>query len=202
MSLFSNTPRQKWLLPNDESSQTRPAHWSVWETCPRPSLCRHSIEVTLSSAPQEEDTEGDVGLQLKVNFPDKAVQRNARLAGKWGPAENTLSFFPFAAGESFKVKRRLTAEPGSFQRGCRLHVWCTWTGIYCMIHFAPRSLFKPSVWTNVSVCSEREEIFSHGSNARRISGVALEIKDEYFVVISSWYHCPRVGKNFSHLNKH
>lgn len=64
----------------------------------------NSIEVTLSSHPQEEDTEGDVGLQLKVNFTDKAVQRNARLAGKWGPAENTLSFFPFAPGESFKVR--------------------------------------------------------------------------------------------------
>lgn len=62
-----------------------------------------SIEVILSSAPQEEDTEGDVGLQLKVSFMDKAVQRNARLAGKWGQAENTLSFFPFAPGESFKV---------------------------------------------------------------------------------------------------
>lgn len=63
----------------------------------------NSIEVTVSSTPQEEDTESDVGLQLKVNFVEKAVQRNARLAGKWGPAENTLSFFPFAPGESFKV---------------------------------------------------------------------------------------------------
>ncbi|KAM7403574.1 hypothetical protein PAMA_004160 [Pampus argenteus] len=63
-----------------------------------------SIEVTVSSKPQEEDKEGDVGLQLKVSFTDKAVQRNARLAGKWGPAENTLSFFPFAAGESFKME--------------------------------------------------------------------------------------------------
>lgn len=69
-----------------------------------PVPCCRSIEVTLSSAPQEEDTEADVGLHLKVNFPDKAVQRNARLAGKWGRAENTLSFFPFAPGESFKVK--------------------------------------------------------------------------------------------------
>lgn len=70
-----------------------------------PDLCVgfHSIEVTLSSKPQEEDTEGDVGLQLKVSFMDKAVQRNARLAGKWGPSENTLSFFPFAPGEAFKV---------------------------------------------------------------------------------------------------
>lgn len=63
-----------------------------------------SIEVTLSTKPQEEETEGDVGLQLKVNFRDKAVQRNARLEGKWGSSENTLSFFPFAPGESFKVK--------------------------------------------------------------------------------------------------
>lgn len=63
-----------------------------------------SIEVTLSTKPQEEETEGDVGLQLKVNFRDKAVQRNARLDGKWGSSENTLSFFPFAPGESFKVK--------------------------------------------------------------------------------------------------
>ncbi|XP_068195123.1 galectin-related protein A-like [Antennarius striatus] len=63
-----------------------------------------SIEVTVSSTPQEEEAEADVGLQLKVNFMDKAVQRNARLSGKWGPAENTLSFFPFAAGESFKME--------------------------------------------------------------------------------------------------
>ncbi|CAL8283802.1 unnamed protein product [Lota lota] len=63
-----------------------------------------SIEVVVSSAPQQEETEGDVGLQLKVNFSDKAVQRNARLAGKWGPSENTLSYFPFAAGEAFKME--------------------------------------------------------------------------------------------------
>ncbi|PWA29737.1 hypothetical protein CCH79_00007881 [Gambusia affinis] len=41
---------------------------------------------------------------LKVSFMDKAVQRNARLAGKWGPCENTLSFFPFAPGEAFKME--------------------------------------------------------------------------------------------------
>ncbi|XP_037097318.1 galectin-related protein B-like [Syngnathus acus] len=74
-----------------------------------------SIEVVVSSAPQQRESEkseeseameseGDVGLQLKVSFMDKAVQRNARLAGKWGAAENTLSFFPFAPGESFKME--------------------------------------------------------------------------------------------------
>lgn len=66
-------------------------------------MCFLSIEVIVASKPQEEDTEGDVGLQLKVSFMDKAVQRNARLAGKWGRSENTISFFPFAPGEAFKV---------------------------------------------------------------------------------------------------
>lgn len=62
-----------------------------------------SIEVTVSRKPQEEETEADVGLHLKVTFTDKAIQRNARLDGKWGQGENTLSFFPFTAGEPFKV---------------------------------------------------------------------------------------------------
>ncbi|KAJ0063086.1 hypothetical protein NL108_012036 [Boleophthalmus pectinirostris] len=65
-----------------------------------------SMEVLVSSQPREEEgaegAEGDVGLQLKISFKEKAIQRNARLNGKWGPAENTLSFFPFASGEPFK----------------------------------------------------------------------------------------------------
>ncbi len=52
----------------------------------------------------DEEIEGDVGLELKVNFSEKAVLRNARLSGKWGASETALSFFPFAPGESFKVK--------------------------------------------------------------------------------------------------
>lgn len=67
-------------------------------------VCLSSIEVVLSSQPLEEVTDADVGLQLKVSFVDKAVQRNARQAGKWGRPETTLSYFPFAAGESFKVR--------------------------------------------------------------------------------------------------
>ncbi|XP_008311745.1 galectin-related protein B [Cynoglossus semilaevis] len=63
-----------------------------------------SIEVTVSRKPQEEETEADVGLHLKVTFTDKAIQRNARLDGKWGQGENTLSFFPFTAGEPFKME--------------------------------------------------------------------------------------------------
>ncbi|XP_018583234.1 galectin-related protein A [Scleropages formosus] len=62
-----------------------------------------SMVVSLSCQPQD-DAEGDVGLQVTVSFPDRAVLRNARLAGQWGPSENALSYFPFAAGEPFKME--------------------------------------------------------------------------------------------------
>ncbi|XP_077092455.1 galectin-related protein B [Siphateles boraxobius] len=52
----------------------------------------------------DEEIEGDVGLELKVNFSEKAVLRNARLSGQWGTSETALSFFPFAPGESFKME--------------------------------------------------------------------------------------------------
>ncbi|XP_016132207.1 galectin-related protein B [Sinocyclocheilus grahami] len=52
----------------------------------------------------DEEIEGDVGLELKVNFSEKAVLRNARLSGKWGALETALSFFPFAPGEPFKME--------------------------------------------------------------------------------------------------
>ncbi|XP_070296451.1 galectin-related protein B [Salvelinus sp. IW2-2015] len=74
-----------------------------------------SMVVSLSSDPVEEDFEGDVGLQVKVNFLAKAVQRNARLAGNWGTSENTLSYFPFAAGEPFKLLDRVISVHQQFR---------------------------------------------------------------------------------------
>ncbi|XP_036398958.1 galectin-related protein A [Megalops cyprinoides] len=62
-----------------------------------------SMVVSLVCPPQD-DTESDVGLQLTVSFQDRAVLRNARLAGQWGSSENALSYFPFAAGEPFKME--------------------------------------------------------------------------------------------------
>ncbi|KAL0969453.1 hypothetical protein UPYG_G00227570 [Umbra pygmaea] len=63
-----------------------------------------SMVVSLSSDPVDEASEGDVGLQVTVSFLTKAVQRNARLAGTWGISENNLAYFPFAAGEPFKME--------------------------------------------------------------------------------------------------
>ncbi|XP_017319506.1 galectin-related protein A-like [Ictalurus punctatus] len=65
-----------------------------------------SMLVTVSCPPREgdEEQEGDVGLQLTIKFPERAVIRNYRLNGKWGTEESNLSFFPFAAGESFKME--------------------------------------------------------------------------------------------------
>ncbi|XP_028853143.1 galectin-related protein A [Denticeps clupeoides] len=62
-----------------------------------------SLVVTVACQ-SEEDQEVDIGLQVTVTFAEKAVVRNARLAGKWGPSENALSFFPFATGEPFKME--------------------------------------------------------------------------------------------------
>ncbi|XP_076841869.1 galectin-related protein A [Brachyhypopomus gauderio] len=68
-----------------------------------------SMVVTLScssraESEEEEKEEGDVGLQLTVSFGQKSVLRNSRLAGQWGATESAISFFPFAAGESFKME--------------------------------------------------------------------------------------------------
>ncbi|KAI1895234.1 hypothetical protein AGOR_G00104210 [Albula goreensis] len=62
-----------------------------------------SMVVALVCQPQD-DAESDVGLQVTVSFPERAVLRNARLGGKWGVSENALSYFPFAAGEPFKME--------------------------------------------------------------------------------------------------
>lgn len=59
--------------------------------------------MSLASHPDADDTESDVGLQVTVSFTERAVVRNARLSGQWGISENALSYFPFAAGEPFKV---------------------------------------------------------------------------------------------------
>uniref|UniRef100_A0A8C7X3P2 Galectin n=1 Tax=Oryzias sinensis TaxID=183150 RepID=A0A8C7X3P2_9TELE len=105
-----------------------------------------SIEVTLSSKPEQEEAEADVGLQLKVNFSEKAVQRNACMGGKWGPSENTLSFFPFAPGEAFKVHLKFM-----------IYMWHR--GNYC-----PQSLHRKyvekSIWI-IQICKTlKDEISS------------------------------------------
>ncbi|XP_066536125.1 galectin-related protein A-like isoform X1 [Hoplias malabaricus] len=66
-----------------------------------------SMVVTLSCPSQgegDEKEEGDVGMQMTISFTEKAIRRNFRKDGKWGTSENTLSFFPFAAGEAFKME--------------------------------------------------------------------------------------------------
>ncbi|XP_048831484.1 galectin-related protein A-like [Brienomyrus brachyistius] len=63
-----------------------------------------SMVVSLASHPDANDAESDVGLQVTVSFADRAVVRNARLSGQWGISENALSYFPFAAGEPFKME--------------------------------------------------------------------------------------------------
>ncbi|MGH0132476.1 UNVERIFIED_CONTAM: hypothetical protein FKN15_049162 [Acipenser sinensis] len=60
-----------------------------------------SIAVNLACS--SKDPETDVGLQLSVSFQDRSVARNARVCGEWGAAEKNIPYFPFSAGETFKI---------------------------------------------------------------------------------------------------
>ncbi|KAJ6667240.1 hypothetical protein lerEdw1_017218 [Lerista edwardsae] len=66
--------------------------------CPTPK----SFSVTLLCDPL--DASKDVGLLLAVNFIEKSIVRNSRIAGKWGKEEKTIPYFPFTAGDSFKME--------------------------------------------------------------------------------------------------
>ncbi|XP_009632473.1 galectin-related protein A isoform X4 [Egretta garzetta] len=61
-----------------------------------------SFSVTLLCDPV--DAHKDVGLLFTVNFSDKSITRNARIAGKWGREEKTIPYFPFTAGDTFKME--------------------------------------------------------------------------------------------------
>lgn len=130
------------------------ASWCLW--------C--SIEVTLFSKPEQEEAEADVGLQLKVNFSEKAVQRNACMGGKWGPSENTLSFFPFAPGEAFKVHVKFM-----------IYMWHRWN--YCPQRLHCKYVEK-SIWI-IQICQTlKDEISSILNTQVYQGGVSMVTMDE------------------------
>lgn len=60
-----------------------------------------SFSVTLLCDPV--DANKDVGMIFTVNFSEKSITRNARIDGKWGIEEKNIPYFPFIAGDTFKV---------------------------------------------------------------------------------------------------
>ncbi|RXM97624.1 Galectin-related protein [Acipenser ruthenus] len=60
--------------------------------------------IAVNLACSSKDPETDVGLQLSVSFQDRSVARNARVCGEWGAAEKNIPYFPFSAGETFKME--------------------------------------------------------------------------------------------------
>ncbi|XP_005306742.2 galectin-related protein A-like [Chrysemys picta bellii] len=61
-----------------------------------------SFAVTLLCDPM--DASKDIGLLLAVNFSEKSITRNAQIAGKWGREEKNIPYFPFTAGDTFKME--------------------------------------------------------------------------------------------------
>ncbi|XP_026992294.1 galectin-related protein [Tachysurus fulvidraco] len=46
----------------------------------------------------------DVALEVSARFEDRHVLRNAHVAGSWGEEETAIPFFPFLAGQPFRLE--------------------------------------------------------------------------------------------------
>lgn len=47
---------------------------------------------------------GDVAIEVKAEFNDKQLLRNACVSGEWGEEESAISYFPFIADQPFRVE--------------------------------------------------------------------------------------------------
>ncbi|KAG8443924.1 hypothetical protein GDO86_009211 [Hymenochirus boettgeri] len=62
-----------------------------------------SFDIRLTCG-DSEDTSADVALELKAEFVEKQLVRNACVSGQWGEEESALSYFPFIADQPFRVE--------------------------------------------------------------------------------------------------
>ncbi|XP_053332901.1 galectin-related protein isoform X1 [Clarias gariepinus] len=46
----------------------------------------------------------DVALELSARFEDRQLLRNAHVGGSWGDEETAIAFFPFLAGQPFRLE--------------------------------------------------------------------------------------------------
>ncbi|MEE6474587.1 hypothetical protein FKM82_010431 [Ascaphus truei] len=51
-----------------------------------------------------EDPPADVAIQLKAEFTDKQLLRNACVSGEWGEEETPIPYFPFISDQPFRVE--------------------------------------------------------------------------------------------------
>ncbi|XP_042302475.1 galectin-related protein-like [Sceloporus undulatus] len=63
-----------------------------------------SFSLTLLCDPIDGHPNKDVGFFLAVSFTEKSIIRNSRIDGLWGEEEDEIPYFPFTAGESFKME--------------------------------------------------------------------------------------------------
>ncbi|KAJ1103687.1 hypothetical protein NDU88_001108 [Pleurodeles waltl] len=61
-----------------------------------------SLTVSLLCNPV--DPKADIALQMTVNFQERSIIRNAKIAEEWGTEEKNIQYFPFTAGEHFKME--------------------------------------------------------------------------------------------------
>ncbi|XP_040207165.1 galectin-related protein [Rana temporaria] len=46
----------------------------------------------------------DIAIEVKAEFSDKQLLRNACVSGEWGEEESAISYFPFIADQPFRVE--------------------------------------------------------------------------------------------------
>ncbi|CAJ0951280.1 unnamed protein product, partial [Ranitomeya imitator] len=65
------------------------------------SSARFDIQLTCGDS---EDPPADVAIEMKAEFTDKQLLRNACVSGEWGEEESAIPYFPFIADQPFRVE--------------------------------------------------------------------------------------------------
>ncbi|KAM9316075.1 galectin-related protein [Gastrophryne carolinensis] len=62
-----------------------------------------SFDISLTCG-DSEDPRADVAIEMKAEFSDKQLLRNACVSGEWGEEESEIPYFPFIADQPFRVE--------------------------------------------------------------------------------------------------
>uniref|UniRef100_A0A6I8SXT9 Galectin n=1 Tax=Xenopus tropicalis TaxID=8364 RepID=A0A6I8SXT9_XENTR len=62
-----------------------------------------SFDIRLTCG-DSEDPAADIAIELRAEFADKQLLRNACVSGKWGEEESAIPYFPFIADQPFRVE--------------------------------------------------------------------------------------------------
>lgn len=68
-----------------------------------------SFDIQLTCG-DSEDPPADVAIEMKAEFTDKQLLRNACVSAEWGEEESAIPYFPFIADQPFRVSDKTGCE--------------------------------------------------------------------------------------------